>query len=231
MRSLHPHRSPRGFTLIELLVVIAIIAILAGMLFPVFARAREAARSASCRSNLKQLGMGFLLYSQDYDGMAVSVGLTMPPSELRAGAGRADWADHIYPYVKNAGLYVCPSDANLKPTTGYGIDGGYGLNWVYFSNFAQVQSMESIEFPSETILLTDSTGYYAVGGRGGPANNWVARLRARHNDQLNIAWVDGHVSSRRLEAIVDDSRNAGFAGIGKNPNPANPSRISYWDMD
>lgn len=231
MKTPNRHRLNRGFTLIELLVVIAIIAILAGILFPVFARAREAARSASCRSNLKQLGMGFQLYSQDYDGMAVSVGLNMPPSPLRAGAGRADWADHIYTYVKNAGLYVCPSDANLRPTTGYGSDGGYGLNWVYFGNFAQVQSMESIEYPTDTILLTDSTGYYAVGGRGGPANNWAGRLRARHNEQLNIAWADGHVSSRRPEAVIDDSRNAGFGGIGRNPNPANPQRTSYWDMD
>lgn len=227
-----PSRSrQRGFTLIELLVVIAIIAILAGILFPVFARAREMARSATCKSNLKQLASGFMMYSQDYDGMAVSVGLTMPPSVLRPGAGRSDWADHIYPYIKNAGVYVCPSDATIKPNANYGEDGGYGLNWVYASNFAQVQSIESVAFPSDTILLTDSTGYYAVGGRGGPANSWVGRIRVRHNDQLNIAWVDGHVSSRKFDAIIDDTRNAGFAGIGHNPNPANPSRNSYWDMD
>lgn len=224
-----------GFTLIELLVVIAIIAILAAILFPVFARAREAARAATCRSNLKQIGMAFQLYSQDYDGMSVSVGLNVPPSPLRAGAGRADWADHIYPYVKNAGAYVCPSDGNLWPTRGYGSDGGYGLNWVYFANFARVQPMDGINHPTETILLTDSTGYYAVGGRGGPANGWFGRIRVRHNEMVNVAWVDGHVTSRRLEQIGDDRRNANLntstAAQGRNPAPANPQLTSYWDMD
>jgi prepilin-type N-terminal cleavage/methylation domain-containing protein/prepilin-type processing-associated H-X9-DG protein len=231
----HSNRGRRGFTLIELLVVIAIIAILAAILFPVFARAREAARSASCRSNLKQLGTAFQMYSQDYDGMAVSVGLTMPPSELRAGATRADWADHVYPYVKNRGAYVCASAAYLVPTSGYGIDGGYGLNWVYFSNFNAVKSTEDVVYPADTILLTDSTGYYAVGGSGGPAAGWAARVAARHNEAVNIAWLDGHVSTKRPTQFMDDSRNANLtsstAAQGHNPSPADPTRPSFWDMD
>ena len=230
-----PHRARRAFTLIELLVVIAIIAILAAILFPVFARAREAARSASCRSNLKQFGSAFQMYWQDYDGMAVSVGLTMPPSELRAGASRADWTDHVYPYVRNAGVYVCPSAPWLKPTTGYGISGGYALNWVYFANFSTVQPMDSVIHPAETILLTDGDGYYAGGGSGGPANGWATRIRDRHNEQTNMLWVDGHVSSKRKSAFMDDSRNSnltsGTAAQGHNPNPANASRVSVWDMD
>jgi prepilin-type N-terminal cleavage/methylation domain-containing protein/prepilin-type processing-associated H-X9-DG protein len=225
----------RGFTLIELLVVIAIIAILAAILFPVFARAREAARSAGCRSNLKQFTSAFQMYWQDYDGVAISVGLNMPPSPLRQGAGRADWTDHVYPYVKNAGVYVCPSDPLLKPTTGYGISGGYAQNWVYFSNFGSPLPMDSINYPAETILLTDGTGYYACGGSGGPAAGWAARVSDRHNEQVNIAWVDGHVSSRRKTQFMDDSRNSnltsGTAAQGHNPSPADPSRNSYWDMD
>ena len=109
-------RAPRrcsGFTLIELLVVIAIIAILAAILFPVFAQAREKARSISCLSNLKQLGMATMQYIQDYDEM-------YPP--LVAGGctdhgnfANALWTRLIYPYVKNKGVYACSSSAEGKP--------------------------------------------------------------------------------------------------------------------
>ncbi len=225
----------RAFTLIELLVVIAIIAILAAILFPVFAKAREAARSASCKSNLKQLGSAFMMYSQDYDGMAVSVGLTVPPSPLRAGAGRADWPDHIYPYVKNAGAYVCPGRNDLRPTTGYGISGGYALNWVYFANFAAVRPMDDVNQPADTILLTDGDGYYACGGSGGPANGWATRVKDRHSEMTNIAWCDGHVSARKKSQFMDDRRNSNLtsttAAQGRNPSPANPNLNSVWDMD
>src|SRR4028119_918077 len=109
-----PHPGPvrkgtrRGFTLIELLVVIAIIAILAAILFPVFARARENARRASCQSNLKQIGLGMLQYIGDYDD-------TMPFSFFGT-AGNSDannykWMDAIYPYVKNEQIFTCPSDS------------------------------------------------------------------------------------------------------------------------
>src|SRR5436190_15559888 len=97
-----------GFTLIELLVVIAIIAILAAILFPVFGRARENARRSSCQSNLKQLGLGLLQYTQDYDEMLPAGYNGVPP----AGNGfwGTGWAGCIYPYVKNGQVYVCPND-------------------------------------------------------------------------------------------------------------------------
>src|SRR5690606_3137964 len=100
-----------GFTLIELLVVIAIISILAAILFPVFARAREQARRASCASNFKQLGMAMLQYTQDYDER-------FPPFSQGAGnvgfqgfngADGARWGDVIYPYIKNTQIFDCPS--------------------------------------------------------------------------------------------------------------------------
>lgn len=99
----------RGFTLIELLVVIAIIAILAAILFPVFAQAREAARKASCQSNMKQLGTAFGMYIQDNDGLYPAV---------RNGAGviKLDWRQSIYPYVKNVAVYRCPSNSSLFTT-------------------------------------------------------------------------------------------------------------------
>jgi len=111
----------RGFTLIELLVVIAIIAILAAILFPVFARAREKARQASCNSNVKQLTLGMKMYSVDYDerfpmfswnirmcgGAASNANILQSP-------GMVMWDAAIYPYVKNTQLYLCPSNSSTK---------------------------------------------------------------------------------------------------------------------
>lgn len=95
----------RGFTLIELLVVIAIIAILAAILFPVFARARDAARKTTCTSNLKQIGTAILMYAQDYDETLVpaSTGTCQQPDSF-------GWGDLIQPYAKNTGLLFCPSN-------------------------------------------------------------------------------------------------------------------------
>ena len=104
-------RNRKGFTLIELLVVIAIIAILAAILFPVFARARENARRASCQSNLKQIGLGLLQYSQDYDETFCNAwfGLQQGYQPSDPAAGKYKWMDAIQPYVKSAQLFVCPS--------------------------------------------------------------------------------------------------------------------------
>ena len=105
-----------GFTLIELLVVIAIIAILAAILFPVFARARENARRSSCTSNLKQVGLGMLQYSQDYDELMVrtsyGVGLGDGRSDGSPGNFKYKWMDAIQPYTKSTQIFVCPSDAS-----------------------------------------------------------------------------------------------------------------------
>jgi prepilin-type N-terminal cleavage/methylation domain-containing protein/prepilin-type processing-associated H-X9-DG protein len=107
-----PHRC-RGFTLIELLVVIAIIAILAAILFPVFAKAREKARQTACLSNNRQLGTAVMMYAQDYDE-------TYPPSYLynngiNGSAGRSHITVMTLPYIKNEQIWVCPSDADPTP--------------------------------------------------------------------------------------------------------------------
>jgi prepilin-type N-terminal cleavage/methylation domain-containing protein/prepilin-type processing-associated H-X9-DG protein len=99
-----------GFTLIELLVVIAIIAILAAILFPVFAQAREAARKASCASNLRQLGLGMQMYIQDYDERFPQWGWGANNNSATAEA-MTMWHYAIFPYVKNVGIYACPSDS------------------------------------------------------------------------------------------------------------------------
>src|SRR6476661_2454795 len=100
-----PKKIRSAFTLIELLVVIAIIAILAAILFPVFARARENARRASCQSNLKQLGLGLMQYTQDYDER-------YPIGQLNGGATSSGigWGGAIYPYVKSSQIFTCTSD-------------------------------------------------------------------------------------------------------------------------
>ncbi len=103
----------QGFTLIELLVVIAIIAILAAILFPVFAKAREKARQASCASNLKQLALGTLMYIQDYDETFPYWGRFTDANLMPLAPAAA-----VYPYVKNVQLYVCPSGATQPNVSG-----------------------------------------------------------------------------------------------------------------
>ena len=99
-----------AFTLIELLVVIAIIAILAAILFPVFARARENARRSSCQSNLKQIGLGILQYTQDYDEK-------YPAGFMPTGGVNVPWPVVIQPYIKSVQLFRCPS--NTAPESNF----------------------------------------------------------------------------------------------------------------
>jgi prepilin-type N-terminal cleavage/methylation domain-containing protein/prepilin-type processing-associated H-X9-DG protein len=139
----------KGFTLIELLVVIAIIAILAAILFPVFARARENARRASCQSNLKQIGLGIMQYTQDYDER----------TPLRDGAAPGDvtasnpygWADAIQPYLKSTQIYKCPSATGTfsnDPTQ-------EGYTTYFYNTGVNNSSMAAIEYPSQTLLNGD----------------------------------------------------------------------------
>ncbi|MBC8103922.1 MAG: DUF1559 domain-containing protein [Cytophagales bacterium] len=159
----------RAFTLIELLVVIAIIAILAAILFPVFAQAREKARQASCVSNLRQAGIAISMYVQDNEGypMMSSPSTTSP---------RTRWPDHVFPYVKNEGLFSCPSkpeDIEAKawahlPAASPLRYGGYGYNYQYLGNSRAATSANpnlpfsaadsEITAPAETITVADSNG-------------------------------------------------------------------------
>lgn len=112
-RAMHAIKSRRGFTLIELLVVIAIIAILAAILFPAFARARENARRASCMSNLKQIGLGMFQYTQDYDETLPFITCGNLGDCTTSNAGAHPWYVSTQPYLKSYQLLSCPSDTTF----------------------------------------------------------------------------------------------------------------------
>jgi prepilin-type N-terminal cleavage/methylation domain-containing protein len=141
------HCNPRrsGFTLIELLVVIAIIAILAAILFPVFAQARDKARQTSCLSNLKQLGLGFAQYVQDYDEM-FPVNLPYIAPINGGNQPGMTWDLQIMPYVKNDQIFWCPSDgaARLTPASYPWWDGTYRTKAVRRS-YQYVQNMNTVQ--------------------------------------------------------------------------------------
>jgi prepilin-type N-terminal cleavage/methylation domain-containing protein len=134
-------RRRRGFTLIELLVVIAIIAILAAILFPVFAQAREKARQAACLSNGKQIATGLMMYAQDYDERLPR---WWTPTGGQNNQSR-DWKNDIEPYVKNWDIYRCPSRNTQWP--------GYGYN-AFFATDTGV-AMPTIQFTTRQLLVAD----------------------------------------------------------------------------
>ncbi len=184
-----------GFTLIELLVVIAIIAILAAILFPVFARAREKARQTSCISNLKQLGLGILMYAQDYDE-------TFPYFRLGnfagCGFGSGDtgltWKEEIFPYVKNTQVFICPSSQR-------GFCGGassyitwyptsYSWNCDVYSHWGPV-TLGALKMPASLIGLAEGDGQWWRAFPGGCAA-FDPNGDPVHNGGQNCQFVDGH---------------------------------------
>jgi prepilin-type N-terminal cleavage/methylation domain-containing protein/prepilin-type processing-associated H-X9-DG protein len=125
-------RNGTGFTLIELLVVIAIIAILAAILFPVFAQAREKARQTSCLSNIKQLGLGIVMYTQDYDEMFPVHAYW--DNDWNTTEGKSlYWEGRVLPYIKNLGVFVCPSDGGTSAATTNGTEAGTRISYAFNS--------------------------------------------------------------------------------------------------
>ena len=205
MKFTHIRPTRQAFTLIELLVVIAIIAILAAILFPVFARARENARRSSCQSNLKQLGLGIIQYTQDYDEKYPSgeMGYTTTGTPI----GQQTWDTVIQPYVKSAQLIVCPSDtSNTPPTIIHPIYGAnarrsYSAIEQVFGNLAANQaplSLAAVPASSMTIMLAERNQFFST-------NSWTAysyfnkinpsQLPFRHLETGTFLYCDGHVKS------------------------------------
>jgi len=160
-------KSRTAFTLIELLVVIAIISILAAILFPVFARARESARRASCLSNLKQIGLGIMMYVQDYDENYPPRGYSTPDTQVppdgtwysTGGNTSWFWQQLIYPYTKSDQVYYCPSGSAVT----HPYSGNYGTNGnilVGVSSTVPVVSMAKLQSPSTIYMIMDAGPYY-----------------------------------------------------------------------
>jgi prepilin-type N-terminal cleavage/methylation domain-containing protein/prepilin-type processing-associated H-X9-DG protein len=185
----------RGFTLIELLVVIAIIAILAAILFPVFAKAREKARQSSCLSNVKQLSLGILQYTQDYDEC-------FPYAyRIDSGGGGEYWYGAITPYLKNTQVLYCPS---YRTGNGYGYNfDTLGYSWAGVTRAQDCCALGSIASPSETVMICDDNSPYAFywnrsslfdvnSYNGADPANPAGGAGVRHNDGANYAFCDGH---------------------------------------
>ncbi|MEN6301195.1 MAG: prepilin-type N-terminal cleavage/methylation domain-containing protein [Armatimonadia bacterium] len=183
----------RGFTLIELLVVIAIIAILAAILFPVFAKAREKARQSSCLSNVKQVATAILSYSQDYDErMPLCVGWLAPSVVLAGPEWPNYWWQQVEPYMKNLQILACPSSSSKSVNSGPGpADTRYTINYGYNIK-ASGAALGTCQYPSETGLTLDSNNnYWRLADPAVPENvyAWANKI---HNDGFNVNFVDGH---------------------------------------
>ena len=234
-----PGHKKTAFTLIELLVVIAIISILAAILFPVFARARENARRTSCLSNLKQIGLSMMMYVQDYDE-------TYPRNRVNYGAeGYKDYLHQVLaPYAKNTQIFVCPS----SPVQGTS-EGGYGVNVRICTGSTPIK-MASVNNTAGTYMMMDfgawaintnaSTNHIGIpknaqylpgtGNATGIARDYdpvVASgyyerfqpdyLSGRHLDGVNIAYADGHAKWQKTTTVFAEFQKTDQGAF----NPAN----------
>ncbi len=196
-----------GFTLIELLVVIAIIAILAAILFPVFARAREKARQTSCLSNLKQLALAEQMYQQDYDEVTGTY-ITSAPAGTTTDY---TWIDLLLPYTNNTQIFQCASSDNGYRSGGVGHLGSYGANITDSGRTGLAgqtylychRKVATINNPSQAILFADSNGTHYVRWVTGTnvTNNLNETGGGIHNGGVNLAYFDGHAKWQSLSAL------------------------------
>ncbi|HEX8550000.1 MAG TPA: DUF1559 domain-containing protein [Abditibacteriaceae bacterium] len=215
LNSVRANGFKKGFTLIELLVVIAIIAILAAILFPVFARARENARRSSCQSNLKQIGIGIAQYTQDYDEMLVPTAIATP---------YATWPTLVQPYLKSAQVFSCPSNSSTLDMFGsVGVRNHYiangqwngtlaipaGLQYArpmdltsHVSPYPQTgRKLSELAQPARTVMVSEYNGsrrdgnIYSTSTAGGLAPQ-------NHLGTTNYLFCDGHVKSMKPTATA-----------------------------
>jgi prepilin-type N-terminal cleavage/methylation domain-containing protein/prepilin-type processing-associated H-X9-DG protein len=227
LRSAPTTRESKGFTLIELLVVIAIIAILAAILFPVFARARENARRSSCQSNLKQMGLGVLQYSQDYDEQFPYCSMT-DVIDFNYPRTSSDWAPNylwqIQPYLKSTDVYICPSTNWSNPWSARGMT-SYLVNGVLTRTASNTtRSMASIPEVSSIIQLQEyatHSSYYSEApqweGVGTQFRYWLYSetiYSGVHFNGGNLLFADGHVKWRKSSSICTFEYGLGTPSSG-----------------
>ncbi|HCU34684.1 MAG TPA: hypothetical protein DGT21_04320 [Armatimonadetes bacterium] len=233
-------RSARGFTLIELLVVIAIIAILAAILFPVFARAREKARQSTCLSNVKQISLGILMYVQDYDERMPMLYSNNP------GVGSCGIEYFIQPYVKSYGVFNCPSsDMERSATATYG-SYSYGYYTGLFPSQSAGRKIGEITRPAEIVMTGDvcqdnnvlgrfhpptagpfqcdydgrnckvcggnhNARYaYPLGSHGSVYDRPGFNFIERHNGTGNVGFCDGHAKAMKHAELYQSGSTAPY---------------------
>ena len=240
----------KGFTLIEMLVVIAIISILAAILFPVFARARENARRTSCLSNMKQIGLAAMMYVQDYDekypARSMQVG-TSPTSWGRATTGGWYWGELLQPYAKSKQVFYCPNslDRDRDVPNAY----NYSASGVIFPQTAtDVISMASIVSPATTYAILEGgqvqiTAKMAkrreeinwvlagIGAGGGDCTSTTGDTSAtatrecntpRHFDGNNVVFADGHAKWLKVVTMVNEAKKCTTSLCKTNGSAWNP---------
>jgi prepilin-type processing-associated H-X9-DG protein/prepilin-type N-terminal cleavage/methylation domain-containing protein len=200
----------RAFSLHEVLTVTAILAILGGILYPVFARAREAARQSSCGSNVKQISVALLLYSEDYDQVTIRDRFT------RADGTGYSWVWALNPYIRKP-VWTCPSDRNPQDSwDGSATDPAvsYGYNYLFLNGVP----LATVQKPDATVAVLDSGGYNAAGQaqlQGSIVNPTLAALspaqmasgyvstggQYRHSQNANVGYLDGHVKAHKAGLV------------------------------
>jgi prepilin-type N-terminal cleavage/methylation domain-containing protein len=218
-------RTNKAFTLIELLVVIAIIAILAAILFPVFAQARSKARQTVCLSNLKQLGLASMMYVQDYDETFMMFRYQYPDGTVYSSPidGNRRWDWQLLPYVKNQQVYTCPSHYTDKSISTYAVNGHLVYANVSTTDPPQGLAMAAVNLPAQVLLMLDgntegndriigdgvenfnfqvytTTPLGSLNGVSGLDNN---RIMLNHNGGDNFNLADGHAKWYRTQTIYD----------------------------
>jgi prepilin-type N-terminal cleavage/methylation domain-containing protein/prepilin-type processing-associated H-X9-DG protein len=227
-------RNRQAFTLIELLVVIAIIAILAAILFPVFARARENARRSSCMSNLKQIGLGVMQYTQDYDEKFPNWATNIAYNA--ANPQPYGWADTLQPYLKSTQIFQCPSEST-GPSSAPNVSGytDYAINMLLVydntTSTAGGKSVAVLTQPSVTVMMfdfltRDGRNGYSVGCGNGTTTcpaagkaSYPVGVALRHLDGMNYSFTDGHVKWFKSQDATTSANVYNYLSTGTGDSP------------